>query len=139
MLASLLSCSTAKARKLLQGLVGKGVARVILGRQIVYVLGVEIPDPSRLRPFSSTMRVKSGEPKDSVKVEASLSLGKVETAVNLLWEGVVKGYKTVFYPYYLCKITADGKKYCKAVDMLTKNVDERISKIFILMYLNLPF
>ena len=85
------------------------------------------------------MRVKSGEPKDGVKVEASLSLGKVETAINLLWEGVVKGYKTVFYPYYLCKITADGKKYCKAVDMLTKNMDERISRIFTSMYLNLPF
>jgi predicted small secreted protein len=139
MLASLLSCSTAKARKLLQGLVVKGVARVLSGRQTVYVLGVDIPDPSRLRSFPHTMRVKSGEPKDGIKVEASLSLERVESSINLLWEGVIKSYKTVFYPYYVSKITKDGKKYCKAVDMLTKNMDERISNIFTSMYLNLPF
>jgi hypothetical protein len=139
MLASLLSCSTAKARKLLQGLVVKGVARVLSGRQTVYVLGVDIPDPSRLRSFPHTIRVKSGEPKDGIKVEASLSLERVGSSINLLWEGVIKSYKTVFYPYYVCKITKDGKKYCKAVDMLTKNMDERISNIFTSMYLNLPF
>jgi len=60
MLASLLSCSTAKARKILQGLVAEGVARVMSGRQVFYELGTTIPEPSSLRPFSSTTNMATG-------------------------------------------------------------------------------
>jgi hypothetical protein len=141
MLASLLSCSTAKARKILQGLVAKGVARVVSsGRQVLYELGEEIPEPSSLRPLTSTVNVKSGEPRDGVKVNVLIGLEGAQRALGLLWEGVVKGYKMIFYPYYACKIVTDeGKRYCKAVDMLTKRVDERVSKVLTSMYLELPF
>jgi hypothetical protein len=140
MLASLLSCSTAKARKILQGLVAKGVARVVSGRQVFYELKATIPEPSSLRPFPSTMKLKDGEPKDGVKIEASLSLDKAEKTINLLWEGAIKNYKTIFYPYCVCKIMANGeKRYCKATDMLTNRIDERISEIFTSLYLKLPF
>jgi len=140
MLASLLSCSTAKARKILQGLVAKGVAYVVSGRHVVYELKTIIPEPSSLRSFPSTMKMKNGEPNYGVKIEASLSLEKVERIINLLWRGVVKNYKTIFYPYLVCKIIGDdGKRYCKATDMLTNRLDERISEIFTSMYLELPF
>jgi len=140
MLASLLSCSTAKARKILQGLVAKGIARVISGRQVFYELGTTISEPSSLRPFSSTTNMKSGEPRDGVKIEPSLGLEEAQRIVSLLWEGVVKDHKTIFYPYCVCKIVADdGKRYCKAVDMLTSKVDERVSRVFTSMYLELPF
>jgi hypothetical protein len=140
MLASLLSCSTAKARKILQGLVAKGVARMVSsGRQVFYELGEEIPEPSSLRPLTSTVNVKSDEPEDGMKINALMGLEGAQRALGLLWEGIVKDYKTIFYPYYACKIVTDeGKRYCKAVDMLTKRVDERVSKVLTSMYLELP-
>lgn len=138
-LASMLSCSTAKARKILQGLVAKGIAGIIhYGRQVFYQI-IRIPSPSSLRAFSSSLKIKNGEPKDGVKIGIVVSLGKIEGMINLLWRGVIRNYKTVFYPYYVCKIVEEGRRYAKATDMLTNKVDKRVSEIFTSLYSDLPF
>lgn len=139
-LASLLSCSTAKARKILQGLVVKEVAEMLRHeRQTFYRARIKVPDPSRLRTLPSNLVVKSGEPKEGVEIKVRLGLEKLEGLVKLLWRGTVRSYKIVFYPYYTCKIVEGGKKYVKVTDMLSNKVDERISKMLTALYPQLPF
>lgn len=138
-LASLLSCSTAKARRIVQGLVAKGVAEMFRVRQqTLYRLKMKIPDPSSLKPLPLNLKVR-GEPGEGVKITPMLGLKNLESLVNLLWEGEIKSHKTVFYPYFACRIVEEEKRYIKAVDMLTNKIDEKISRIFTALYSQLPF
>ena len=71
-LASLLGSSTAKARKILQGLVAKGVAETVKReRQLFYRLRIKPPDPLSMKPLTLSVAVEPGEPKEG----AMLSLG----------------------------------------------------------------
>ena len=138
-LASLLSCSTSKARRIIQGLVAKGVAESRqAGRQILYQPQVEIPELSLLMTISQNLKVETGEPKKGTKIGIASSLGEVENFVKLLWEGMIKDFKTIFYPYCACKIAENGKRYVKVADMITNELDERIGKIFTSIYDQLP-
>ena len=139
-IASLMSCSTAKARKILQGLVAKGVTEMRrYRRSIFYQLRTEIPDPSSLQCVSSILKMEMGKPHEDIVIEPTLSLTSVEELVQLFWEGHVKGYRTVYYPYHACKIAEDEKRYIKAIDMMTGRIDERKGRLFTLIYPDLPF
>jgi len=139
-LASLINCSTSKARKILQGLVVKGLAKIYRKeRQTFYQSAIRIPDPSQIRTISMSLKIESGEPKKGVKITPALNLEKVESLVRALWRGSIKNYKTVFYPYYACKMVEREKRYIRAVDMLNKKIDDRISRILIAFYQQLPF
>jgi len=138
-LASLLSCSTAKARKIVQGLVAKGVAEMFRVRQqTLYRLKTKIPDPSSIKTLPLNLKVR-GEPEKRVKITPMLGLKNLESLINLLWEGEIRNHKTVFYPYFACKIVEEEKRYIKVVDMLTGKIDEKISRIFTALYSQLPF
>lgn len=135
-LASLMSCSTAKARKTLQGLVVKGAAIMVKHRrQMSYQLRIKAPDPSSLTPISFNLRIEEGEPKEGTKAKPLLSMEKVEELVDLLWSGRVKDYKIVYYPYYACKVVEKEKRYITAIDMQNGKVDERLSQILTSSYL----
>ena len=131
-LASMLSCSTAKARRIVQGLVAKGIAgQQSYKRQTFYYLRIKVPNPLSLRCISSNLKIENGEPKEEViKISPTLSLEKVEKLANYAWEGTVSSYKTILYPYYISKIIEKEKKYIKAIDMVSGKVNERISEIF---------
>jgi len=139
-LASLLSCSTAKARKMLQGLVAKGVAEIVKRyRSIFYRLNIRIPPPSSLGLLSSHPNFKMGEPEEMVRINPELSMKDVERLVRLLWEAVIKNYRLIYYPYYACKVFEKGKRYIRAVDMLTNRIDETVSQLMTNKYFQLPF
>ena len=138
-LASLLSCSTSKARKLIQGLVAKGlVNEARIGRRIIYK-PIDIPTLSSLSTISSyeSIMVLKGKPK--CLIPPRLALSDIEGVIGLIWDGVVRDYKLVFYPYYVCKVEEDGKRYASVVDMLTGKINERMNKIFTSLYHSLPF
>jgi len=59
--------------------------------------------------------------------------------VELLWKGRVKEYRTVYYPYYACKVAEDGKMHVRAVDMVAGRIDERISRLLTSVCPELPF
>jgi len=44
----------------------------------------------------------------------------------------------VFYPYFVCKISEYGKRYIKAVDLLTNRIDDNMSRILTALYDQLP-
>lgn len=139
-LASLLSCSTSKAGKLIQGLVAKGIVeRYTKGRLVFYQPKVKIPHPSSLKAISPNLKINTPEKELKVSFSPSLSLENVENLVELLWEGTVNTYKTIFCPYYVCKVVEEEKKYVKATDMMTNKLDERMSSIFTTSYSQLPF
>jgi hypothetical protein len=139
-LASLMSCSTDKARKLLQGLVAKGIALMVQqGRMTLYQSRVRVPDPSLLTSISSNLKIEVGVPKEGVVVDPKLSVSNVEELVKLLWDGHVKDYKIIYYPYYACKVNEQGKRYVMAVDMQNGKVDNTMTKILTASYSQLPF
>ena len=133
-LASLINCSTYKARRILQGLVAKGIATTYRSRQIFYEPTIEDLNPSQLRTISKYVDLKDGEPKEGIKISPTLSLEDIERFIRAIWNGSIKSYITVFYPYYACEITENGKKYIRAVDMITGTVDDRISMILTDLY-----
>ena len=138
-LASLLGCSTAKARKLLQGLVVKGICETIRReRQIFYRLRIRIPNLILLRPISTSQKIEQGSPKEGIVIEPKVSLRKIEKPIKLLWNGSIKEYKTIYYPYYACEIVEEAKRHIKAVDMQTNEIDEVISKLLTSLYSELP-
>ena len=139
-MASLLSCSTAKARKLLQGLVAKGAVEMRRSRRYTfYQLRAKIPEPSSLQPISLSLEMEKGEPESGVLIKPALGLADVERMVELLWKGRVKEYRTVYYPYYACKVAEDGKMHVRAVDMVAGRIDERISRLLTSVCPELPF
>ena len=139
-LASLLSCSTSKARRIIQGLVVKGIAQQLKsGRQIFYRLRLAIPEPSSLRSVPSNLKLEIGEPEEGISLGAPLSLAEVENIVKLLWNGKIKKYKTIFYPYYACKIVENEKRYIKTIDMIMNNIDERMDQLLTTVYYQLRF
>ena len=137
--ASLLGCSTSKARKLLQGLYAKGIVEMRkVERQIIYT-PIKIPDPTNLGFISKDFNIKSGLPKDGVILEPNVSIGKVSELIELLWNGRIREYKVIYYPFYACKIVEDGKIYIRAVNMLFNTIDEKVSRALTSNYLILPF
>lgn len=139
-LASLMSCSSAKARKVLQGLVAKGVANMeSYKRQVFYKLAISIPDPRTLKVFSSYVQEEEGEAKKGMKISPNISLETVKELIELLWKGKLKDYKTVYYPYFASKVVEKGNRYVIAVDMQNGKVDDSLSKLLTKVYLQLPF
>lgn len=137
-IAALIGSSTAKARRILQGLVAKGLVRLHRNRQALYEIAMKIPEPHKLITISSTLMLNEGEP-SGVKLEHAFSLDKAETIIKTLWRGNIKDYRVVFYPYCVCKITQEGKRYVKAVDLINGKIDERVSHILTTSYDALPF
>jgi len=135
-LASLVGWSADKARKVLQGLALK---RVVIAAERQYQLAIRVPDPSILRSISSKVRIEGSVPVEGIKIEPTLSMGKVEELVDLLWGGRVKKYKIMYYPYYACKVIEKGKRYVKAIDMQNGKIDERLNQVLTSRYLQLPF
>ena len=139
-LASLLSCSTSKARKILQGLVVKGLAEMIrYGSSTLYELRIKIPNILSFSTISSELMLNQGLPKEGFMIEPNLSLREIEKTIKLLWKGNIKEYKILYYPYCACNIIENGKKYVKAVDMISSRICEWISEIFTYLYFQLPF
>lgn len=136
-LASFLSCSTSKARKIVQGLVIKGV--VEQKARGLYRSKIEIPDPSALTVLSSNIPIKALKEEIKPTLTPLLSLSDLENIVKLLWNGSVKNYKIIYYPYYACKVVEKEKKHVKAVDMIKGVIDERISETLTSLYTQLPF
>lgn len=136
-LASLLSCSTAKARKIVQGLVAKGVAKPIrYQQQIFYRLAIKIPNPVSLRILSNALQIKSGEPEVGVKITVGASIDAIANLVKLLWRGEITNHKVVYYPFYACAVVEGEKRYAIAVDMINSKINERISKILTSKFLD---
>jgi len=139
-MASLMNCSTAKARKILQGLVVKGVIEAVrVRRQMLYQLRIKILDPSIFRTISSSVEVKSGEPKEGIKISPILSMEQVRALIELLWSGNINDFKTVYYPFYVFKVAEKEKKYIMAVDSQNGKINEEISRMLTSAYLQLPF
>jgi len=90
-LASLMGCSSAKARKVLHGLVAKGVANIESYHPYVfYKLAVRIPPFHTLKTFSPISKMEKGEPKEGVIIRPNVSLETVKELIELLRQG--KGY-----------------------------------------------
>jgi len=137
-LAALLNCSTAKARKVVQGLVAKNIIGMMQqGRQTLYGPKIGAPNPMLTRTVPLDLRIL-GEPDSGVRILPRLSIAAVESFVNLLWRGRVRGHRVVFYPYFVCKISEYGKRYIKAVDLLTNRIDDNMSRILTALYDQLP-
>ena len=137
--AALIGCSTAKARRILQGLVAKGLVKLYRNRQTHYETAIEIPDPYRLGTISMALMLNEGEPSKGIKLQSTFSLERAETMIKTLWRGAIKDYKTIFYPYCACKIAEEDKRYIKAVDLINGKIDDRISHILTSYYEQLPF
>lgn len=139
-MASLMNCSLAKARKILQGLVVKNLANLTtIGRQTFYELKVTVPNPLSLQSISAAVKVKEGEPREGIKINPTTSMNKVEEFISLLWNGRVNNFKILYYPYNVFKIVEKGMKYIVAVDARNNRLDERMSRILTSLYLQLPF
>ncbi|WP_144060485.1 hypothetical protein [Archaeoglobus sulfaticallidus] len=129
-LASLLSCSEAKARKLLQGLTARGLARQVkVGRQIQYEPGVNIPHPSALAGISMLYELKDGEPVGEKLLPPSISVNDAERMLKMIWDVKLSDYRLVYYPYHIWKTYEGGKEGIVAVDALTGNVNDFVSKL----------
>lgn len=139
-LASLLGCSTSKARNIIQGLTAKRVAVMFRsGQYMFYKLGIEIPAPETLKSISSVLNIKGGRPSRGILIKPEIRLESAEELVKILWRGTIKDYKVIYYPYRVYKVNEKGKKYAKVFDMVTGNIDERLSKTFTSVYMQLPF
>ena len=93
-MASLMNCSTAKARKILQGLVVKGVIEAVrVKRQMYYQTKIKIPDPSVFRTISLSLDVENGEPKEGIKISPILGMERVRAIIELLWSGNINEFK----------------------------------------------
>jgi len=137
--AALIGCSTAKARRILQGLVAKGLVNLYRNRQTRYETAIKIPEPYRLGTISMALMLNEGEPSKGIKLQSAFSLERAETIIKTLWRGTIKDYKTIFYPYCACKITEGEKRYIKAVDLINGKIDNRISQILTTYYEQPPF
>jgi len=139
-LASLMSCSSAKARKVLQGLVAKGIANMErYKRQVFYRLAVRIPSPHALKTFSAYIQMEKGEPREGIRISPNVGLETVKGLIELLWQGTLRDYKTVYYPYFVSKVVEKGDRYVVAVDMQSGKVDNSLSELLTSIYLQLPF
>lgn len=139
-MASLMNCSAAKARRVLQGLVVKGVIEAVrVKRQTYYQTKIKIPDPSVFKNISLSLEVESGEPKEGIKISPILSMEKVRTLIELLWSGNIDEFKTVYYPFYAFKVIEKEKKRVIAIDAQNNKVNERMSRMLTSTYLQLPF
>ncbi|RLG16888.1 hypothetical protein DRN63_03660 [Nanoarchaeota archaeon] len=136
--AALIGCSTAKARRILQGFVAKGLVNLYRNRQTHYRTAIEIPDLRRLEAISTALILNEGEP-EGIKLRSTFSLKRAEIIIKTLWRGAIRDYRTVFYPYCACKITEGEKRYIKAVDLISGKIDNRVSQILTDYYEQLPF
>jgi len=129
-LASLLTCSEAKARKILQGLTARGLAKQVkVGRQIQYEAGVYIPHPSALAGISRLYELKNGEPVGEKLLPPSVSVNDAERMLETIWDVKINDYRLVYYPYHIWKTYEEGKEGVVAVDALTGNVNEFVGKL----------
>jgi len=127
-LASLLNCSEAKARKLLQGLTARGlVSQVKVGRQIQYEPSVNIPHPSALVGISMIYELKGGEPAGE-KLSPSISVNDAEGMLKTIWDVKINDYRLIYYPYHVWKTYESGKEGIVAVDAVTGNINDVLSK-----------
>ncbi len=132
--ASLLGCSTAKARKILQGLVAKGVIRSLTyKRQIYYTLKIPVPSAEHVNSTFGT-EVARWKPAMGIQLTPALTISDIEASFQLLWDAKVRGYRIVLYPYLACEVAENRKRHVKAVDMLIGVIDERISRILTIVY-----
>lgn len=136
-LTSLTGWPTSRVRRILHALVVKEVVVTVTKGQ--YQVARKVPDPSNLRSISSKLKVEKGVPIDKMKVKPTLNMDKVEEIVDIFWDGHIKEYKIVFYPYYVCKLIKEGKKYIKVIDMQSGEIDVRMNVILTSVYSQLPF
>jgi len=132
-IAGLLGCSTDKARRILQGLVAKGLVKPRRYREIIYETAITVPDPHQLGAISEALMLNEGEP-EGMKVEPTLSMERAEMIIRTLWKGSIKNYRIVFYPYCACKIIQEDKRYVKAVDLINGRIDDRVSNVLTSLY-----
>jgi len=135
-LSSLMACSTAKARKILQGLAIKGVLTMI--RRGLYRLEIKLPDPTLLKPVSHNLKLETNKPSKGHTIKQVLNINEVKETVKLLFEGQIKDYRLIYYPYYTCKINEEEKRYIIAVDMQNNAIDKETGKILTTLYPHLP-
>jgi len=139
--SSLLGCSASKARRLLQGLVAKGLAEVMsYKRYVFYQLKAKPPAPSQLSAISNVVRCFERAPTSGVRLAPSLSVDDIAKSVEIMWGGSVRDYRVVYYPYFACKVeVGGGKKYIEAVDLVTGKHNKRAGRILTSLYSTLPF
>ncbi len=135
-LAAFLGCSTSKARRIVQGLVIKGL--VAQGGRGIYVLKQRIPDPAALRTLAPQLPLKPLQSSKEAILTPKLNLSGLENMVKVFWEGVVKDYRLIYYPYYACKIAEKGRRRIEAIDMMSGESDEEASRILTSIHEQLP-
>jgi hypothetical protein len=127
-LASILSCSEAKARKILQGLVIKGlVEQVKVGRSTYYTPVISVPDPHKLSSLSEAYEVKTGVPADGKPIREFITIKDAEKLIKIFWDLKINSYRLIYYPFYLF-LTHDQRMI--VVDALAGKLNEGKSFMF---------
>jgi len=130
-LASLLSCSEAKSRKILQGLVVKGLVKQIKsGRTVAYVPAIRIPHPSQLESLSMKYKINPGKPTNGTLIPQSISVNAAEKFLKTIWDLKIKEYKLIYYPFYAFVTKEKDRTGTVIVDATTGEINEELSKTF---------
>lgn len=136
-LASLLSCSEAKSRRILQGLAVKGlVKQAKSGRTVVYVPVIPIPHPSQIDSLSAKYGLVQGKPTSGKSIAQSISISDAEKLLKTIWDLKINDYRFIYYPFYAFITKEKDEHSVVAVDAMTGSINETLGKAFAYMLLS---
>ncbi len=130
-----------KVDRILNKLIEKDVvSRFERKGRIFYKLKEEAPSLANLSTSSIlTSRLTSNRPLGGEVLKVEYDQSDLDNIIGMIWKCDISSKRTILYPYYVCKVIGKGRRSIKAVDMVTKKVDERVSMILTSLYLKLPF
>jgi predicted transcriptional regulator len=145
-IAALLGYSTAKTRRVLQGLVAKKVVEeeTWANRRKEYSPGSydRNYDISRLLkeiPRTIIPGVKKPESMEGLKtLKPKISYGDVEDIVTLLWKGKAENIRMIYYPIYACIIIEQKGESVKTIDLVTGKENKKLGEQLTTIYEELP-
>ncbi len=119
-----------KTKRIINGLVGKGVLKAINTRPIQYKVNVEYPnDPSLLNAVRKVFTVTDYLEQSGQIIEPKIEPALVSRAIENYWVAVkIDDIATIYYPFYgIWYEREDGSTRLEAIDGISGKLNEHIA------------